>query len=447
MKTRFSLGMLFLLLGFSALGPWSGSAFAAEPPGASPAGVRALNLARTALGARLLTADLPGGVPADGAPRIAQALLSDDDPLGCELPAGTTSLVLALPRTEILHRFDFLNLTAGGQVSVAGSNVRLPAGSPRWRTLSGVQDFATPNEVVSCELGTAEVRYVRVSFQLSKAGRIDTLGLFGEAIKAQLVAERSRQVGGRYFVGYETLDYGNVAAHARVAKTSSGGGTGEAADRMIDGSLRTGYRFEVSDRRPTAVIDLGSNRSLTRVSVAFHAGPGRLEFYLTPEPAAYSRIVRRNPSYAGQSAEIPQVGVESASAPAGTPVATLQSDGRPGLRRASLSLEGQSGRYLAVVFIPERNNQFGGVSPASSARHVAADYKDYKDAAPDYKDFKDAPAAAYGDSGDPGDPFFLSEVAAFGPPMGSDTALYQLPPAGTSTPGSLPPGGVVVVTP
>ena len=439
MNTRLSLG-ISLLLGINAPGLWSGSLRAADAPAAP---FREVNVARASLGARL-TVELPVGTPADGAPRIAQALLSEDDPLGCELPAGATSLVVALPRSENLHRLDFLNLTAAGQVSVAVSNVRLPANSPRWRALGGAQEFATPNDVVACELGAAEARYVRVAFTLPRAGRIDTLGLFGDAATATgLGVTRARPVGGRAFVGFEQIDNGNVAAHARVTQVSSGGSPADG-DRMLDGNLRTNFTFSPTDRHPMTVIDLGSNRTLTRVSMAYHAGPGRMDFYLTPDPNAHTSIVQRNPSYSGQTAQIPEVSSDDIPADR-TPVGSVQSDGRPGLQRATVSLDGQAGRYLVVAFTPA-----GRTVP--SERRGTRDFKDYKDRVADYKDykdFKDAPVAG-ADGGEPGygEPLSLAELAAFGPPSTSSTVIPQLPPGSTTTIPGVPPAGTTpVITP
>lgn len=409
MNNRLSLG-ISLLLGITAPGLWSGPLHAADAP-RTP---RALNVARADLGAKL-TAELPPGVSTDGVPRIAQALLSPDDPLGCELPAGTTTLVVALPRTETLRQMDFLNLTAAGQVSVAASNVRLPADSPRWRSVVGAQEFANVNDVVACELGAVEARHVRLTFNLPKAGRIDTLGLFGNTTTAG--AAEVPAIGGRAFVGVSQVDSGNVSSQARITEVSSGGGPADA-DRMIDGNLRTSFTFGVSDRRPTAVIDLGANRTLTRASLAYRAGPGQLEFYLKPDPNANTAIVRRNPSYSGITAQVPQV--SSVEVPAdgnGKPIATIQSDGSPGLRRATVGLDGQTGRYLVVVFTPSGG---GSTPPQTRDYKDARDYKDFKDV----RDFKDMPPAGTGSS----EPLSISEVTAFGPPGAPITAIPQLPP-------------------
>ena len=425
MNTRFSLG-ISILLGITTPGLWSGALHAADPAPAP----HAVNVARASMGARL-SVELPAGTSTDGAPRIVQALLSEDDPLGCELPAGKTSLVVALPRTETLHHLDFLNLTATGQVSVAASNVRLPSDSPRWRVLGGAQDFTQPNDVVACELGTAEARYVRITFDLPKAGRIDTLGLFGDTTTANVASSRARPVGGRAFVGYEQVDSGNASAQARVTKTSSGAGPAEA-DKMLDGNLRTSYTFAPTDQHPTTVIDLGNNRTLTRTSIAFRAGPGRLDFFLTPDPNAHTSIVRRNPSYSGQTAQVPEVSSSETTADQ-NPIATVQSDGRPGLQRATVGLSAQTGRYLVVAFTPAGG---GGGSRTPESRRASSDGKDFKDTVADYKDFKDMPASAT-----EGDPFSISEVTAFGPPGGSITTIPQLPPPGTS------PGGFFGPTP
>ena len=374
-----------------------------------------VNLARSDAGTRLTLLVPAADTTGDNATRATQALLGEADPLGCALGAGTTTILLSLPRAETLHRFDFLNLTAVGHVSVAVSAVALPAGSPRWRTVPAAgRTFGTPDEVVACDLGRIEARHLRLIFETQAPGRIDTFGLFGTTPAATSASTRPQ------FVAFGAVEPGgrpgdNLAIGGRVLRVSSGTGP---LDRIVDGSLGTSHAFASGDRRPTTVIDLGRRCSIGRVNIACHtARPGQLEIYA---------LARREEA----DGPLPPAGRQLTG--------TARVEGRSGLTRVTVPLETENVRYLAVVFIP--------------AAAVAVEGKDFREG----KDFKDAgtdradragdrapsgPADSSvggpgGNNGTADGSFVLTEVMAIGPGGsvgGEDSALNGvLPPGSTS---------------
>ena len=51
---------------------------------------------------------------------------------------------------------------------------------------------------------------------------------------------------------------------------------------MIDDQPATSYKFANGDAAPTAIIDLGRERTLTRLSAVYAAQPGSVDFYVLP---------------------------------------------------------------------------------------------------------------------------------------------------------------------
>ena len=70
----------------------------------TPRATRSLNLARASQGAQL---EITGAAKPANATLAAASLLRDDDPIGYALPAGQTSMILALPKTDVLQPLQF----------------------------------------------------------------------------------------------------------------------------------------------------------------------------------------------------------------------------------------------------------------------------------------------------------------------------------------------------
>ena len=370
------------------------------------------NLARSDAGTRLTLLAPAVGSPGDDATRATQALLGEADPLGCAIGAGTTTILLSLPRAENLHRFDFLNLTAAGHVSVAVSAVALPAGSPRWRTVPAAgRTFSTPDEIVTCDLGNVEARHLRIIFETQTAGRIDTFGLFGATQAGSSATNRPQ------FVAFGAVEPGgrpgdNLAIGSRVLRVSSGSGP---LDRIVDGSLGTSHAFAPGDRQPTTVIDLGRRCSLSRVNIACRTGgPGRVEVYA---------LARREEA----DGPLPPAGRQ--------PAGNARVEGRNGLTRLTMPLDAENVRYLAVVFIPAA--AVAGGKDSKDARDFKNAYADRPGEAGDHAPSSGpADSSAGGPSGDGtgSGNFVLTEVMAVGPggSGGEDSALNGLQPPGST---------------
>lgn len=368
-----------------------------------------MNLARPAAGAQL---NIDGG-KADAA--STAALLRDDDPLGFPLAAGDTSLTLTLPQVEVVKKFNFLNLTAAGQVKVLVSTSKGADGV--WREVDS-KSF-TGTDVVSLDFGSVEARQVKVAFHLDTPGRIDTFGLYGLRTISNAPGARMAAISG----GDKVLMYNYAASSsdAGVVMVSPGEDL-KAAQSLSDGDVGSSFAFKTTDPEPMAVVDLGGTRTLNRVSVSFKAGPGMMNVYLLPDPKEKSAVDKK------PKASTIQDMIATDFPGANEPVLRAETGKQPGLNRLSGNVSGQSGRYLVLDFHPA-----GGAVAANGK----ADFKDFKDV-----DFKDTGAQAQQAGG--GAPLEVSELTAFGnTPPGSVVSNYppNFPGVSVNVPPNVPPGG------
>jgi hypothetical protein len=145
---------------------------------------QAKSLARLTSGAEIECTTPDGRVAAVTTPsdrnKSAAAVIMDDDTVSCPLPTGETTFVIKLPTTSLLDRFTFVNenAAAAGELKIAVSNSKLPAGSPKWQPVDGSISF-TNKRLFNLSILGVEARYVRLSFHVHRPGRIASLGLYG----------------------------------------------------------------------------------------------------------------------------------------------------------------------------------------------------------------------------------------------------------------------------
>ena len=264
--------------------------FAAETKGALDDDSNAAkNLARMNCGATidLITSDgRVAAVPnATENNCSAAALIMEDNTLSCPLQAGETIFIISFPRASLLDRFTFLNENAAaeGEMTIAVSNYRLPAHSPKWLDVNGSTAF-TRKRLFNLSLAGVEARYVKLSFKVHRPGRIAALGLYGQKSLETFAARQGNVFRVANSFATERLEdilnfnFANLYAKARVVYVSSGMST--STRRMIDDDTTTAYRFAPSDPHPTVIVELAENERLHRVSALYKMQSGRLDVYL-----------------------------------------------------------------------------------------------------------------------------------------------------------------------
>ena len=110
----------------------------------------------------------------------AGVLVLDNDTVSCPLAEGQTTFVIKLPTAALLDRFTFVNenAAAAGELKISVSDERLSPDSPRWVDVDGSTGF-TKKRLISLLMVGVEARYVKLTFNVDKPGRIASLGLYG----------------------------------------------------------------------------------------------------------------------------------------------------------------------------------------------------------------------------------------------------------------------------
>lgn len=290
----------------------------------------AKNLARINCGA---TIELANAAPTSaGAGSTAATLLLDDDTLSYPLEAGETSFIISLPRVSVLDRFTFVNENAAaqGDVSLAVSNYRLTAQSPKWHEAGSNASFSG-TRVIDSSLPGVEARYVKITFRTAKSGHIAALGLYGGQSLQKFGARQRRATRvtntavTRRLEDMLNFNFANVYASARVVFVSSG--PKSLARRMIDDDVVTSFEFAPADRRPTVIVELADRERLHRVSAVYKMQRGTLEVFLL-------QTLGDNPGDLNGHA----------------PVATVIDETRGG--KAALEFDPKGARYVALRWTP-----------------------------------------------------------------------------------------------
>ncbi len=424
MKSKLLYGSAFAVLCGLALPPVCQVAVAADTTFSDQAMSRLqAGLARTTLGTTI-QAHGPAGTKAD-----AGVLIGDDAARDYSLPAGRTSFVLSLSKVEVLNHFNFVNADAEGSVTVSVSTTKLAADAPGWREVGGAETF-DGHRVVDCDFGSAEGRYVKIDIDARKAGKIAGFGLYGTALntapRLNYVTTPSRTEVAAQGASADRngfYDYASLSMGAKVVAVSHADSLADA-QYMIDGKDDTAFTFDAADPNPTAVIDLGVHRRLDRVTCAFTAPEGQMDFYVVENALSRDDAQPVNLNYVTPPGVMPVANAETLNynSPAmlanHQPIASVavKGDGQP--NRVTVNVRGAQGRYLIAAY-----HRHGG-------QH-SGDYKDtdFKD-----RDFKDRTAGDFKDknpvAGIADNPVKVAGISAFGEPPGAP-AVPLVPPDAT----------------
>jgi hypothetical protein len=290
----------------------------------------AANLARHHLGARVESA--MNGTAAADVKTADSALLSGDPTASYSLPAGTTTLLVALPKIENLGSISFANKGAKGSVTVATSNAKLPADSPQW--YNAARQELSP-EGLQANVGPSEAKYVRLTFNIAEPGRIYGFGIYANPQVSDFTAPRTRTTSKDKSGSFGLVTYTDMHAKARALYVSSGSDVRQA-NNMIDDQTSTTYSFAAEDGTPTTVIDLGKPVTLRRLSAVYSPRAGNMEFYVMkslPAESAPMTVTFNDAAFASMKA-----------------VGSAKDDGSQG--RAAVDFPATSGRYVMVRWLP-----------------------------------------------------------------------------------------------
>ncbi len=282
------------------------------------------------------------------------ALLCDDPTTGYQLPAGKSSILVSLANIESIQTISLLNDGTKGSLTIALSNADVPANSPEWRN---VDTRALADGAVMAKVGPSEAKYVRLTFDVTEPGRIAAFGVFATPAVSDFTMPRPRKVSFEsQSTTFALINYNFTDLHMRARTLYASSGDLKQANNMIDDQPGSAFRFAANDVSPTAVIDLGRQRSLSRIAAIFADQPGTVEFYVLnslptesaadgAEQPAIQKIA--NPP---QIADLPQTLKLSEKTLAGfKPVGSVVSTKKG---RASVDFPATTGRYIMLKWHP-----------------------------------------------------------------------------------------------
>lgn len=298
------------------------------------------------------------------------ALLCDDPTTGYRLPSGESSILVSLSNIENIESVSFLNNSAQGEFTVAVSNAAVPANSPEWRK---VGEGVMANGAIATKVGPGEAKYVRVSFKINQPGRIAALGIYATPALSDFTMPRPRKITfEQNSASFALINFNFSDLHAKARGLYASSGDLAQVNHMIDDQPATSYAFDSGDTAPTAIIDLGRERNLSRLSAIYAAQAGRVDFYVLrqlpiqmPNDAALSpESSVRQVANVTQAADLPASLKIDEQAFAGLkPVGSVLSVGEG---RASVDFPQTAGRYVMLKWHP------ASVQEAYSIAQVAA---------------------------------------------------------------------------
>lgn len=359
------------------------------------------------------------------------ALLCDDPTTGYQLPAGASSILVSLSNIENIQSISFRNDGAQGDFAVAVSSADVPSNSPEWHA---VGRNALSLGAVAAKIGPGEAKYVRLNFKITRPGRIAAFGVYATPALSDFTMPRPRKVSfaeNSPSFALINFNFSDLHAKARALYVSSGDVT--QANNMIDDQPATAYKFAIGDAAPTAVIDLGRERNLSRLSAIYASQPGGVDFYVlrslpmgTPNESAQSDETSvQQVANVSQAADLPASLKISEKAFAGLkPVGSAVSTGEG---RASVDFPEVVGRYVMLKWHPA-NAQGEAFSIAQVAafgvsKHAATTKNAEGEQMTDGKEAMDGKDVFDGKD-IPGEGTEEAQAPAEGPPP----ALPQVPP-------------------
>src|SRR4029450_7127648 len=158
------------------------------------------------------------------------------------------------------------------------SNANLPDRSPEWHR---IEKGAMSQGIVAAKIGPGEAKYVTLNFNITPPGRIAAFGVYATPALSDFTMPRPRKVSFEdNSAGFALINFNFSDVHAKARGLYASSGDVNQVNYRIDDQPATAYQFARDDAAPTAVIDLGRERNLSRLAATYASQPGSIEFYV-----------------------------------------------------------------------------------------------------------------------------------------------------------------------
>ncbi|HYF36721.1 MAG TPA: hypothetical protein VD994_15605, partial [Prosthecobacter sp.] len=194
----------------------------------------------------------------------AASLIMGDLKKSAKLGAGPSEAVLRFAKQSCIQRLSLVSDGAEGRVVLLISTDNLV-----WTTLGEAQ-FGPANPLASVDVGRAQGKYVKLSFELSKGGSVRGVQVMGSDSDANYIVMQNERERGAL------LNFATGIGGGRLIFLSD-----NAPGAAKDAQVANCFKFSTSgdSRHHTAVYDLGEMRSLTEFGSLHSAHPTRLQVY------------------------------------------------------------------------------------------------------------------------------------------------------------------------
>ena len=285
------------------------------------------------------------------------ALLCDDPSTGYRVPVGKSSILVSLANIENIQSVSFLNDGTQGEITIATSNANLTVDSPQWHPFD---KRALAQGAATIKVGPAEAKYVKINFDVTQVGRIAAFGVYATPALSDFTMPRPRKVSFEdNSAAFALINYNFTDLHAKARGLYVSSGDLKQVNNMIDDQPATAYQFAAGDTAPTAVIDLGRERTLQRISAVYAPQSGSIDFYVldtlpvarpNETAAAADRSTLQKISNTGQSADLP--GSLKISDKEFAAMKSVGSIANTDKGRGSVDFAPTTGRYLILRWRP-----------------------------------------------------------------------------------------------
>ncbi|MEM7145818.1 MAG: hypothetical protein AAF591_11845 [Verrucomicrobiota bacterium] len=244
--------------------------------------------------------------------RSALALLADDASIGFPVSQGSTSVVVHLPDIEMLQTLSFSKKGFEGAVTAEVSVPKVAEDSSQWR-FAGKVNVRGEDTVVRMNMGFADAKYVRLTFDAAVPGRIYGFGVFGESLLMDYEVLAAPEGDGASISSLDAIDLSLAGSFtgARVVYLSNGQKAVKGAP-LIDGDSVTGVLFSTDEATAHAVLDLNEPHMMDRASALYGGFKGDVRVYVVdqlPQGREPDQVWLRELTPAAESSDPTGVGI------------------------------------------------------------------------------------------------------------------------------------------
>lgn len=331
MKTKIAVSLVTALC--------SSIAWAAEVDSASAQlQVFPKNLARQHLGSNLFVFNTSSQSFAPT--EAAAAWLDDDVSTAWPILAGKQHYLLVLSEPELITNFSLSGRPASGTVTLYGGDEPAAPGAKSWFPIAKDIPFDSINNRKLSRPFSRLTKYLLIETDIAEPGPLYSLYLYGEKPAVSFTLRKreqpidARAVFGPYVNDQTNFNVTGLYASGRVAYANSPEGF-LSWQKAIDDNPETGVTLAGSTSEAGAVIALGGQRYVSRISVLSDPGAtGQLDLYVVKAASTESAGTARS--------AMPLTDL--------TPTVSLVFDGTN--PRASIDLPAADGTELAVRWSP-----------------------------------------------------------------------------------------------